>query len=415
MSDLLRREQLLEIAKDFSKHGKNESNQSPNVLVDQIEQQIKNNVNPIVFAIPYNPSFIAGWKKRDKDGLDTATRLSLNNIATFCDRINKVTGKKVAFNLTYDASIGKPPLLNTDDYIKGMISIHEYLKKFNNSNIQIREFDSLANVTSVEYDNIGFNKCPTIFYEEEGLEKAFKQQIERLNYLFQHDDHNFFYTALKHFYQKEESNLKPEADIERQAKWVQTIENPNINKTNARQVAEEITEEDEIFKLLDADQRKDTGIIRLSPHQKDANEKEKYGFSFFPNTNTMLEPWVGVAKKELPKLETYWKETNPNLEIIKIAEGENLSLVKPPKIRSTISRANTIRKNLEAKVKKYNEMMTENANRSKKLEIFNRLLHKDEAGKKQPLPNEFRDEKSANTFLQNLENERKEYNNIKQK
>jgi hypothetical protein len=57
---------------------------------------------------------------------------------------------------------------------------------------------------------------------------------------------------------------------------------------------------------LDEESIRETPITRLSPHVKPIKERIKYGYSFYPGTDILLEPWT--ANAVLPKKEMYWLE-----------------------------------------------------------------------------------------------------------
>ncbi len=300
-----RHEELIELATHYQKTSEKViSTQSPNVLVNQIIRQMKEYRDTITFAIPYNPSFIGPKKGRsEEDGLDIATRISLDNIHDFANRVATITGKKVSFILLYDSALSlgicEFNILNPADYLTGVQAIHEYNRKQNTDRVQIREWDTVAD------SMLGFQQRPE-FVESGELESAYEARLKKLKQVFGEDGR----ASLRAFVNKQIQIMQVEANLSatdhKQAyEWIKrTFGIDSLEE--ARRIALSI----ELFKRMDA--KENVGqIIRLSPHVKDEKELCKYGFAFFPRTCIMIEPWVGnvVARPDRSfVLDTHKKE-----------------------------------------------------------------------------------------------------------
>jgi len=283
IKELLHNE-LTELAKSYQKtSSKTPSTQSTDVLVEQIREQMKNG-DTISFAIPYNPAFIGTHKTRDpKDRLDIATRLSIDNIYAFAQRVSEVTNRKVTFTLLYDSALSlglcKKDILRTNDYLVGVQTLHDYITKKNTTKVQIREWDTLSD------SMLGYNQRPE-FIEKDKLELAYTRRFENSQKLFTDKGRKL----LKEFVntQVETRKVKAnEADIEQTNGWLKSVLHVD-SREDAINVATSI----ELFKKIDTEQNGGR-IIRLSPHVKSENEHSKFGFAFFPNSEVLIEPWVG--------------------------------------------------------------------------------------------------------------------------
>jgi hypothetical protein len=388
---------LEELAIEFQKtDGKGEW-QDKDVLVNKIEEQYKNGKDPIVFSIPFNPAFIPSWKKRDKDGLDDAQRLALDNLAKFAKKVNKITGKKVAINLVYDTSITngvEPNLVKANDYLKGVIAIYLYVQALNNSKIQIRGYDI----------GVDSNKQqPVIFLETENLDLEHSDRLEKLNKLFEsfNDEEKIFEKMEK------EEKLPLNVDIKKvedNKEWLSTI---GVNDESGK-IANNIARSERLFETID--ERTRGSIIRLSPHKRDVGETEKFGFSFFPKTKILHEPWI--RNLDRPYTELAWKE-RPKILIRDKLNGESKPLDRrgvakfefqthPSKITQ---RANQIREILREKILEYEKKCetTEITKRGRRFIIFKNIL----LNTKKQLDND----KSALSFLSELQKAREIYKN----
>lgn len=283
-------EELTKLARDYQKSGKTvASTQSTEVLVNQIMGQVQEGRDTITFAIPYNPSFIGPNKRRsEKDGLDIATRMSLDNIYAFANRVAAITGRKVSFILLYDSALSlgicEQDILRPADYLIGVEAIHRYNSGRNTDRVQIREWDTVSD------SMLGIPQGPG-FIESHELERAYTARLANLQRVFSEEGR----TSLKTFVAGQIQTMSVAAsqgEIEQTHQW--------ISRTfgrDSREEAASIALSIELFKRIDA--RENAGkIIRLSPHVKGQEEHSKYGFAFFPEANIMMEPWVGnfVAK-----------------------------------------------------------------------------------------------------------------------
>jgi hypothetical protein len=429
---------LHKVAIEYSKRRLNANDgevQPPKILVQMIISQILQKTDPITFAIPYNPSFISAFKKREEDGLDEATRQSLDNIAKFCQKIHKITGKRVAFNLIYDASLAvgqeEDDLTDRDDYLKGMEAIDIYLRKnLNNENIQIRGFDTFANVVlniSENSDRISKNDIsrlkfqpenfpagldthvlesadmrelsgslngadvndlykirsqPDGFLSEEELNILYDFQRSRVAHLFQggNPEARNICNYLREKYKRENYNLRPEETVKRQTEWLGRLGIEEFTKSEERRtkVAGAITETDEMFKILDDKSREKTNVLRLSPHEKGIGDapsgstpeeikQTKFGFSFYPNSTIMYEPWV--ANATLKKEDMIWKEIQPGLE-----KDKKELLSGYERLKSVVARLKS--KVLEYMAESETVGNIKNIYRKKRLELFENLSRK---------------------------------------
>jgi hypothetical protein len=169
-------------------------------------------------------------------------------------------GKKIAFNLIYDASlsVGSSDFIDKQNYLQGSNAIYRYLRHFNNDKIQIREYDILADYPQKQQNS---------FLSSESLKCTHIQRMEKLDILFHTDDGNNkindIYQKLKFFFASNH-NLQPQKILEIQGDWL----SKNFSEEYAKKYTGSITESCEIFKLQDEISREGNGIIRLSPHEK---------------------------------------------------------------------------------------------------------------------------------------------------
>ncbi|MDD2840271.1 MAG: hypothetical protein PHY80_04075 [Rickettsiales bacterium] len=276
---------LTELAKYYQKtSAKIPSSQSTNVLVIQILQQVEENRDTVTFAIPYNPSFIGQAKKRSKeDGLDIATRVSLDNIYNFAKSVAETIGKKVSFILLYDSALSlgicENDIIKIEDYLNGCQAIHRYIIERNTGLIQIREWDSVGDSLLEYHQKPGF-------IESGELESAYVTRLKELQRVFREERR----ASLVDFVTGQIKAMRIEthaAEVEQTYKWLKgTFGMDSIEE--ARRIALSI----ELFKGIDAVEN-NRRIIRLSPHVKNEEEHSKYGFAFFPGSGIMMEPWVG--------------------------------------------------------------------------------------------------------------------------
>lgn len=242
-------------------------------------------------------------KKRDKsDNLDITVRLALNNIFNFCKQINEITNKKITFTFLYDMSIvsnivygdNKIYFLNKDDYLMGVNAIYKYIENFNdNLKIQIREWDVVGD---------GFlDKMQTdIFFKKNDLENEFILRKKSLEL--------FFTNPLQFEFKLNDFKAKffpINTDPKQTCKWLKKIypnKLRNLAKEEIEKLSMELDKNIELFKLLDINFSIRKQIIRLSPHEKEESEINKFGFSFFPGTCIMSEPWTSNLEQDYPSI-----------------------------------------------------------------------------------------------------------------
>jgi hypothetical protein len=397
MNEIDRNEKLLEIAREYQKG----DGQNPNVLVEQVLKQIDEEREEIAFSIPYNPSFIADGKQREDNGLDEATRQSLDNIAKFLEKINKTTGKKVIFNLVYDASLslGSSDFIDKGDYLDGIFAIHRYIKRLNNDHIQIREYDILANIEQTrKYDipretHILIKPQSREFLDRTDLDEIFYEQLARLDFLFRNPEElESIYNFFRNLHKYHGNDLTPESEVTMNDTWLGNVKKKYQTRNSEkliekRKLATKITEADEIFKKLDEESRKNTSISRLSPHGKTDNDRSKFGFAFFPKAIGLFEPWVGKVLRPNARLLPEVRDFATGDQSAPIKEPEELGWKEGQIIyneltrgapRDTVTkRVKSIKKRLMEKVKEYKIKGVATGgvtNRAKRFEIFKDIL-----------------------------------------